>query len=146
MLRSHAAGFTLIELGVVLVLMSIVVAIGAGAFGRYNDHLALEGATQSIASRLTLTRERAMATRLARTMKFAAATQGYDYRVEMAGVTKTGWRLPARITYAWLSGTINSATYTSDGRCSASGLIILQDPDGARDTVSVLASGLILTQ
>jgi len=144
--RSQSAGFTLIELGVVLVLVSIVVAIGAGGFGRYNDHLALKGAAQSIASRLALTRERAMATRATRTMKFAAATQGYDYRVEIGGVTQSGWKLPTRIKYTWLSGTVNSATYTPDGRCSASGLVILQDPGGLRDTVSVLSSGLILTQ
>jgi hypothetical protein len=35
---------------------------------------------------------------------------------------------------------------TSDGRMSSSGMIILEDPKGRRDTVSVLASGLILTQ
>lgn len=130
----------------VLVVTSILIAIGLGSLGRYNDQLSLQGATQNIASRLLLTRERAMATRGSQTMQFAAATQGYDYRVTVGGTTRTGWNLPRRIKYAWLAGTINSATFNPEGECSTSGLIILKEPGGTCDTVCVLSSGLVFSQ
>lgn len=144
--RSECAGFTLIEFGIVLIVMGVLCAIGITNAVRYNDHMSLKGAVQNIAATMALTRERAVATRMPRTMKFAAATQGYDYRVEINGNTQAGWKLPQRVQYAWLGGTISSATYDPDGGCSTSGLIILKGPDGSRDTVCVLASGLVYTQ
>ena len=130
----------------VVLVTGLVIAIGARGFGGYMDRLALKGTTENIASRLLLTRDRAMATGASQTMKFAAGYQGTDYRVEIGGVVQTGWTLPKRISYSWISGTINTVTMTPDGRCSASGLVILQDVRGIRDTVSILSSGLILTQ
>ncbi len=144
--RRPVAGFTLIEIVIVVLVMSFVLAIGGIGFTHYNDSQSLRGATQNIADRLRLTRDRAMATRVSRTMEFAAGYQGTDYRVETNGVIRAGWTLPKRLSYAWTSGTISSVTFTPDGRCSTSGLVILQDGRGACDTVSVLSSGLVLTQ
>jgi prepilin-type N-terminal cleavage/methylation domain-containing protein len=144
--RSQSAGFSLIELGVVLVVISIVLAFGAAGFGKYMDDASLNGATDHIASTLLLTRDRAMATRASQTMRFEAGYQGTDYRVEIGGVMAAGWKLPNRITYNWASGTVTAVTMTPDGRCSTSGLIILQNPRGRLDTVSVLSSGLVLTR
>jgi Tfp pilus assembly protein FimT len=142
--RSPAAGFSLIELGVVLIVVSIVLAIGAMGYGRYSDDMSLKGAADHIASALLLTRDRAMTTKTSQTMRFEAGYLGTDYRVEIGGVIAAGWRLPKRITYNWASGTITTVTLNSDGRCSTSGLVILQNPAGQLDTVSVLASGLII--
>lgn len=139
-------GFTLIELAMVVLVLGLVTAIAAGGFGRYGDHYALNGATGSVAERVRFTRERAMATRTSQTVRFEAGYQGTDYRVEVGGVLKSGWALPKRVTYAWLSGTIAAVTLTPDGRASTSGLVILQDARGFKDTVSVLSSGLVLTQ
>ena len=139
-------GFTLIELAMVVLVLGLVTAIAAGGFGRYSDHYALNGATGNIAERVRFTRERAMATRTSQTVRFEAGYQGTDYRVEVGGVMQAGWALPKRITYTWLTGTIASVTLSPDGRASTSGLVILQDARGFKDTVSVLSSGLVLTQ
>jgi prepilin-type N-terminal cleavage/methylation domain-containing protein len=141
-LTSH--GVTLIELAVVLTVLGLMMAIGAAGYGRYADEMSLKGASGAIVQRLRLTRDRAFATKTSRTMLFQAATQGFDYRVEVGGVVQAGWNLPRRVAYNWLSGTITSVTFTPDGRCSTSGLVILQDVRGRRDTVSVLSSGLVL--
>ena len=79
-------------------------------------------------------------------MDFAAGYQGTDYRVEVGGIIQAGWTLPKRISYSWISGTVSSVMVTPEGRFNTSGLIILQDLRGLRDTVSVMSSGLILTQ
>ena len=142
--RSRAAGFSLIELGVVLIVVSIVLAIGAMGYRQYADDMSLKGAADHIANALLLTRDRAMTTKTSQTMRFEAGYLGTDYRVEIGGVIAASWRLPKRIIYNWASGTINSVTLTPDGRCSASGLVILQSPAGQLDTVSVLSSGLVI--
>jgi hypothetical protein len=56
------------------------------------------------------------------------------------------WSLPRKVTYYWGSGTEWQYEMTRDGRCKESGLIILQDSRGNRDTISVQASGLVLTK
>jgi Tfp pilus assembly protein FimT len=136
----------LVELAIVLVVMGIVLAFGSMGFGKYMDDTSLRGATDHIASCLLLTRDRAVGTRTSQTMHFEAGYQGTDYRVEIGGVVAAGWKLPKRITYNWASGTITAVTMTPDGRCSASGLVILQNTRGKLDTVSVLSSGLVLTK
>ena len=144
--RRPNAGFTLMELMIVVLVMGIVVVMGAVGLGHLNDTQSLQGATVSLADRVRRTRDRAMATRTSQAMKFTAAYAGTDYRVEVGGIYKAGWTLPKRISYSWTSGTINSVTIGPDGRCNTSGLIILKDVRGICDTVSVLSSGLVLTQ
>ncbi len=140
------AGFSLIELAIVLLVIGLVIGISVPSIARYMNDLALRGATDQIASVLLLTRDRAIATRTSRTLQFQAGYQGTDYRVEVGGVMQTGWTLPKQVSYAWLSGTIASVTLTPDGRCSTSGLVILQDTQGSKDTVDVLSSGLVISQ
>ncbi len=146
MTRPRYAGFSLIEMAIVLLVFGMVLGIAIPAMGRYSDDMALRGATAQMTSALLLTRDRAMASRTARTMLFQAGYSGTDYRVEVGGVIRTGWTLPRRSSYSWLSGTISSVIFTPDGRCSTSGLIILQNTRGSLDTVSVLSSGLVLTK
>jgi prepilin-type N-terminal cleavage/methylation domain-containing protein len=145
-LTNRDAGFSLIELVIVLTVTGLVLALSAVPFGAYMDDLALRGAVDNIAGRLLQARESAVGTRAAQVVKFEAGYLGTDYRLEIGGAIAGGWSLPRRVSYAWLPGTINTATMTADGRCSASGLVVLENTRGHRDTVSILSSGLILTQ
>ncbi len=145
-MRHVPAGFSLIELAIVLLVLGMVIGISLPAIGKYQDDLALNGAIDQIASVVQLTRERVIATRTSRTMVFQSAVSGTDYHVEIGGVFQYGWKLPTRVSYAWLSGTITSVTLTPDGRCSTSGLIILKNTRGDKDTVSILSSGLVLSK
>ena len=138
------AGFSLVEFAIVFAILGTVLAFAVPAFGRYMDSLAVKGSADEIASALTLTRDRAMATRTSQTMQFQSGYQGTDYRVEIDGVVRAGWTLPKRVSYAWVTGTINSVTMTPDGRCSASGLVIVENARGLQDTVSILSSVLFL--
>lgn len=146
MARTGHAGFSLVELAIVLVVLGLVIAFSLPGVSRYNEDLALRGATDQIANAMQLTRTRAISTRTSRTMQFQAGYSETDYRVEVNGVFQSGWTLPKRISYAWLSGTISSVTMTPNGLCSTSGLIILQNTRGVRDTVSILSSGLVMSK
>lgn len=142
--RPSGAGFTLTEIMIVLVVLGIVLSFMIPGTNRYRDDMLLRGAAESIAGQLRLMRDRAVGTRTSETMKFQAGVSGTDYRVEIGGVIKSGWQLPKKISYA--AGTMTSVTITPDGLCSASGVIILRNTQSHRDTVSVLASGLVLTK
>ena len=128
----------------VVMIAGLIVAFGAFTFGRYMDDIALKGALDHIMNVLMLSRDRAIATRTAQTMYFEAGVQGTDYRVEVGGAVKAGWTLPRKVAYTWPTGTISSVTITPDGRCSASGLVVLRTSRGLQDTVSVMSSGLFL--
>jgi prepilin-type N-terminal cleavage/methylation domain-containing protein len=146
MASSSDSGFSLVELAIVLVVLGLVLSFGVPGFSRYTDDLALKGAADGIAAQLRLMRDRAMSTRSSQTMKFQAGYSGTDYRVENGGVIQSSWNLPRRISFSWVTGTINTVTMSPDGMSNASGLIILQNTRGQLDTVSVLASGLVLSK
>lgn len=146
MTHRASQGFSLVEVVIVLLIVGSLLGMSIPAIGRYSDDLSLKGATDQIASVMLMTRDRALSTRISQTVKFEAGCSGTDYRVEVGGVMQSGWKLPKRVSYSWLSGTINAVTVTPNGRCSASGLIILTNTRGTLDTVSVLSSGLVLTK
>jgi len=143
--RLTSRGFSLVELAVTLVVLGLVLAFGIPAFQSFNTTQQLTGATENVAAQMRMMREVSIATGTTQTMHFFAGTLGGDYHIHNAVVGGV-WRLPRNITYYWGAGTNSVMVSTSDGRMTSSGWIILQDPQGNRDTVSVMASGLVLTQ
>lgn len=147
MRRGTCTGFTMVELMLVFVVVGMVLAFAVPPVGRYLESVSLRGAADQINSALLMARSKAMATRTSQVMQFQAGYSGTDYRIEVGGVMTSRWTLPKKISYpTGLTGTITSVTMTPDGRCSTSGLVILQNTKGLRDTVSVMSSGLILRQ
>jgi len=149
--HSSSRGFSLVELAVTLVVIGLVLGFSVPAFQSYNRHQQLKGATENVAGQLRLLRETAIGTASTQVMHF---TYGWvfngetsDYHVHTGSTTgpvSAQFRLPRTITYA--PGFTSQFIAKTDGRFTAGGLIILVDPRGQRDTVSVMASGLILTK
>ncbi len=137
-------GFSLIELMIVVIIFGMIVAFSIPAFSTYSASHQLKAATEDIAGQLRLAREKAIGTGATQTMHFSAGYLGSDYHVHNGSVVDPKWKLPNNIAYYWGSGTQWEYRMTKDGRCMDSGMIILQDPKGRRDTVSVQMSGLIL--
>jgi len=144
--RLSSRGFSLVELAVTLVVLGLVLAFTIPSFHSYNTIQQLKGATENIAGQMRMMREVSISSGTTQTMHFFYGTFGGDYHIHNGGVVGGTWSLPRNITYYWGAGTNSVMVSTSDGRMSSSGMIILEDPKGDRDTVSVLASGLILTQ
>ena len=144
--RFSSRGFSLVELAVTLVVLGLVLAFSIPSFQRFNTGQQLKGATENIAGQMRLMREIAISSGTTQTMHFFYQTLGGDYHIHNGAASGAAWSLPRNITYYWGAGTNSVMISTSDGRMSSSGLIILQDPKGDRDTVSVMASGLVLTR
>ena len=152
-------GFSLVELAIVMVIFGLVLAFSIPAFHSFSSTQQLQGAAENIAGQMRMMREVAISNGVTQIMHF---TYQYnpgggipisDYHIHTNGVMQpsTCWLLPKNITYYWGAGTVSGYYAHRDGRIydafnsPLSGLIIVQNA-GVYDTVSVLASGLILTK
>jgi len=146
-------GFTLIELSFVILFMGILFAASIPAYNSFRKTQDLKGATSNVASQLRLAREKAIATGEPQIMHFTYQWSGCDYCDYHIHNSAVGakWTLPKGVSYLWSSGTISSLQMNKSGHTTApgssnplSGMIILQNQRGLRDTVIVQASGLVL--
>ena len=141
-LESH--GFSLLELSVAVLVLGLLFAFSIPAFTTFTASYQLKSTTQNIAGQLRLAREKAIATGAMQTLRFMAAFQGSDYHVWDGTTADPKWSLPRGITYC--TGIQTQFRMTKDGRCQDSGLVMVQDRRGNRDTVSVQLSGLVLVK
>jgi prepilin-type N-terminal cleavage/methylation domain-containing protein len=141
---SRERGFSLVELMIVLVVLGLIIGYSIPSFQRFSATLQLRGASENIAGQLRLAREKAIATGVVQPVSFRYGYLGQsDYRTAPATGVGGSWRLPRGVTYAWGSGVESTFVFQRDGRCDRSGLIVLQNVYGHRDTVSVLLSGFV---
>src|SRR5262245_30421564 len=141
-------GFTLVELAVTIMVMGLLLAIAVPSIRSMSQSYKLKGATENMAARLRLYRDRAITT--GRIQHFHFVTQlGWDYMVfpmpsHSPDSLQGAWRLPNGITYG--AGTLGWVEMLPNGRANFSGVVVLRDQRGNQDTVSVQTSGLVLTQ
>ena len=143
-----ARGFTLIETAVVILILVLIAAFSLPAFLRLNRSLQLKGAVQNIAGQLQLMRQKAIASGTTQTMHFIIGF-GSDYHLHNTGQAPVPLvKFPRGIAYLWSTGTLSAQTVamTADGRADRSGMVILRNPGGLRDTVNVQLSGLVLVE
>lgn len=145
MIRRSQRGFSLIELMIVITVLGLLLGFSIPSFHRLSTSYQLQSAADNIAGQLRLAREKAIATGVEQPFHLGGAG-GNLYWTAPASGTGASWKLPKGITYDWCSGTEDDYTLQTDGRSDRSGLIVLQDPNGGRDTVSVQLSGLVLTR
>ena len=141
-----ARGFTLIELGVVVVCLSLVFAFAVPSYQNFNRTLQLQGSAQNLAAQINLARQKAINTGVSQTIHFYYGTFGYHYHVHNPGVIGPGWNFPNGILYSWDAGTLpgQAIIMLPNGRADRAGMVILTNPRGDRDTVNVQLSGMVL--
>ena len=144
MTRLRSRGFSMVELAIVLAIVGLLIGFGVPMFSGYRASHMVKIAGENISGQLRLAREKAISTGITQTLRFRAGFQGSDYHVWRGTVADPKWSLPVGIHYLWASGTQDTFRLTSDGRCLESGMIIVQDARGVRDTVSVQRSGVVL--
>ena len=142
-------GFSLVELAIVLVVMGLLFAFSVPGFKRISSTFQLRGATENVAGQLRLAREKAIATGVDQPIHILNTTTYHIHYQSPANIISTTWTLPTGITFA----TVGDWYYMApDGRfyqnsshtVTGSNIIVLANTRGARDTVSVQLSGLIL--
>jgi len=150
--KDGAAGFTLVEIAVTVLLLGMLLALAVPTVQQLSGGYHLRATSENLAGQLRLAREKAIATGKNQHFHFTAIANGDYYIIDhTSGVVSNRWKFPKGITYGGGSlsgGWIDMAT---DGRAKwgtlpASGLIVLQDTRGIRDTVSIQSSGLVQTQ
>jgi prepilin-type N-terminal cleavage/methylation domain-containing protein len=142
-------GFTLVEMAITVLVLGLLFAISVPTVQTLSGSYNLKGNTENIAAQIRMAREKAIATGTGQPFHFFYNTFSADYHIHYpTGFVGAKWSLTKGITYFWGAGTLPgmTLTMTPDGRADQSGLIILQDRRGNRDTVSVQLSGLVLTK
>jgi prepilin-type N-terminal cleavage/methylation domain-containing protein len=136
-------GFSLIELAVVVTIAGIMFAIGVPNYISYRKSQELKGAAQNIASQIRLSRATAIMTGRTQRFHLYAGFNGYDYHIhDDTGPVKSGWKLPAGISYSWGTALVG-VDLDRDGRASTALDIELVRADGQRDTIFVQKSGMV---
>lgn len=135
-----ARGFTLIELMIVLGVFATILSFGLPAFGRYLQTQQLRGTSENLVQTVQLQRTRAMSTGQTITLAFDTGASP-AWTISGAGTTNRRV-LPHGLLFASASPT--TLTITRDGRVNTSGLVVLENLQGLRDTVSIQVSGLAL--
>ena len=130
----------MIELMIVLVVFGTVLSFGLPAFGHYLQTQQLRGTSENLVQTVQLQRTRAMSTGQSIELRFDTGTPSAWIAVGAGNVDRHA--LPGGITY--VSATPTTLLITRDGRVNTSGVVILRNREGKRDTVSVQVSGMAL--
>jgi prepilin-type N-terminal cleavage/methylation domain-containing protein len=142
--RFDTRGFTLIELAITVLVLGLLFTFSIPAYHSISASYQLHGATENIAAQLRMAREKAISTGADQPMHFTANYLGTsDYHIHYASGMGAMWRLPNGISYYAVTVT---PTMHPDGHSSGSGIVVLQDTRGKKDTVSVMTSGLVLVR
>jgi len=157
-MRRSDAGFTLVELAVVMIIFGIVAAVGLPGLNKFLRSLDLNGEVQRTASLLRVTRQRAV-------------TENNDYRVywdtaqqtfvwfdddnndgAKQGTEKYGalGRYPSWITVTEVSTnpfTADTVVFYPNGSTNTSGSLQYSNPDGYSRSLSVVRpTGMVTVQ
>jgi prepilin-type N-terminal cleavage/methylation domain-containing protein len=138
-----ADGFSLVELAIVLVVLSIVLAFSVGSYASLSQSQQARGTAEAIGQQVLLARSRAMATGRTQTINLDAGTTP-NRVVVVDGASSRRWNLPRGIVFA--NGSATTFDLTCDGRASSSPYIVVRNLRGGVDTVSVQTSGLVIVR
>jgi prepilin-type N-terminal cleavage/methylation domain-containing protein len=143
-------GFTLIELAVTILVIGLLLAFSVPAFQSVSNSYQLKGTTENMAAQIRMAREKSIATGTWQRFHFFPTTFDADYHIHNGGFVSAKWKFPPGIGYSL--GANSVYVLHPDGRVyddfgtPTSGLLVLRDRRGNRDTVSIQTSGLILTK
>jgi prepilin-type N-terminal cleavage/methylation domain-containing protein len=149
-MKTLSRGFSLVELAITILVLGMLFAFSIPAYRNISATYQLKGATENIAAQLRLAREKAIATGSGQQIHFTPNYMNCDYHIHYpSGHVIPLGKLGRGISFASISLhpllERDGRVYSSPG-VPASGTVILRDARGNRDTVSMQASGLVLTK
>lgn len=136
----------MVEMAVTILVLGLLFAVGMPAIQSMSSSYQIKADTENVAAQLRMMREKAISTGGTQEMHFTYNFMNSDYHIHNGSYLGARWKLTNGITYFWGTGTTSAFQMRPDGRSQWSGMIILQNTRGDRDTVSVQTSGLVLTK
>lgn len=136
----------MVELAITVLILGMMIAMGVPAINSMTQSQQLVANTQNIAAQLRMARQRAISIGSGQTMHFNLGYLNSDYHIHNGTFIPAKWSLSHGISYYLGAGTSSVFIMQPDGTCNTSAMVILQNMRGARDTVSVQVSGLVLTK
>jgi type IV fimbrial biogenesis protein FimT len=137
-------GFSLIELLVVVTVLGLVVAFSVPGLHQSFGLQGLRGAVDGIASQAKLARSTAIAAGAAQPLHVAEDSLGFDYHVHTSrGIV--GWSFPQGVHVVRPAGASSGVVFMANGRASQSLNVVLENDLGQRDSVTIEASGFVLS-
>lgn len=137
-------GFTLVEMAVTVLILSLLIGFGAAALHQSGNRQGLRGAMEVVGGELRLARERAIATGQTQTIHFTMdypPGSGWAFHLHNGVNVQAGWPLPRGCSWTGTPGTL---VFGTDGSVNTSQTIVVQDAAGEQDTCYVTSSGLVL--
>ena len=151
-LRNREAGFSVIELMVVVVIMGIVLAASIPALRQHTETINLTKGSREVESSLKLARTRAVSTNNSVVVVFDTDASTYslfedvdDDGTQDAGETGSGpFEAPNKIVIESVSFARNTVTFTPNGAASETGSVVLLNTKNLAQRIDLTAAtGLV---
>lgn len=110
----RAAGFSLVELMLVIVMLAVLSGLAVGRYGSSIVHHELAAAARRVQADLELCRQQAMAAGASRTATFVPGTGRYSFS-ELADINRPGQSYTVNLAIAPYEVTISSADFDGAG-------------------------------
>lgn len=150
--KNHEAGFSIIELMVVVVIMTIVLAASIPALRQHTETVNLTKGSREVESSLKLARTRSVSTNNPVVVVFDTDASTYllfedadDDGTQDAGETGSGpFEVPNKIAIGSVSFAHNTVTFTPDGAASETGSVVLVNTKSLAQRIDLTAAtGLV---
>jgi type II secretion system protein H len=146
--RSREAGFSVIELMVVVVIMAIVLAASIPALRQHQENVNLTKGSRELESSLKLARTRSVSTNNPVVVVFDTDAGTYllfedadDDGTQDAGETGSGpFEVPDKVTIGSVSFASNAVTFTPDGAASETGSVVLVNTRSLAQRIDLTAA------
>jgi len=146
--RNREAGFSIIELMVVVVIMTIVLAASVPALRKHEETVNLTSGSRELESSLKLARTRAVSTNNSVVVVFdtdAGTYLTFEDRdgdgTQDAGETSSGpFEVPKKVAIGSVSFARNSVTFTPSGAASETGSVVLVNTRNLAQRIDLTAA------
>ncbi|MFA6594439.1 MAG: GspH/FimT family pseudopilin [Candidatus Buchananbacteria bacterium] len=141
--RSNLAGFSLLELVVVIALLGIITGVGLPYYQGFTVNLQLQGAARDLASDLRYAQQQAVTTQANHQVAFYISQNFYQVANASTGSLIKSRTIKSPILLESTTLASSTAIFNATGAAISSGNIILSNSNGRHAVIDVKPSGYV---
>ncbi|MFA5125138.1 MAG: GspH/FimT family pseudopilin [Patescibacteria group bacterium] len=139
--RSNLAGFSLLELVVVIALLGIITGVGLPYYQSFTVSLQLQGAARDLTSDLRYAQQQAVTTQANYRLVFDINQNLYTVENDSTGLLIKSRIIKSPIILESTTLASSTAIFNATGAAVSSGNVILSNSNGRRATIDIKPSG-----